>query len=60
MLEVLVDLLERSQQPLARLAVEALDAVPQFLIASHQVVALGGERGVLGLDLAQFLFGAQS
>ena len=30
-----------------------------FLIASHQVVALGGERGVLGLDLAQFFFGAQ-
>ena len=30
-----------------------------FLIASHQIVALGGERRVLGLDLAQFFLGAQ-
>ena len=59
MLEVLVDLLERGQQPLARLAVEALDAEPQLLDRLDQVVALGGERSVLGLDLAQFLFGTQ-
>ena len=58
-LEVLVDLLERRQQPLARLAVEALDAEPQLLDRLHQVVALGGERGVLGFDLAQFFLGAQ-
>ena len=59
LLEVLVDLLERGQQPLARLAVEALDAEAQLLDRLDQIVALGGERGVLGLDLAQFLLGAQ-
>ena len=58
-LEVLVDLFERRQQPLARLAVEALDAQPQFLDRFHQVVAFGGEVGVLGLDLAQLFLGAQ-
>ena len=55
----LVDDLERGQQPLARLAVEALDALAQPLDGFDQVVALGGERGVLGLDLAQFFLGAQ-
>ena len=47
------------EQPFARLAVEALDALAQLLDGFHQVVALGGERGVLGLDLLQFLVGAQ-
>ena len=55
----LVDLLEGGKQPLARLAVEALDAKAQLLDRLDQIVALGGERGVLGLDLAQFLLGAQ-
>ena len=54
-----VDDLERGQQPLARLAVEALDALAQPLDGFHQVVALGGERGVLGFDLAQLFLGAQ-
>ena len=42
-LEVLVDLFERGQQPLARLAVEALDALAQVLDRLDQVVALGGQ-----------------
>ena len=58
-LEMAVDDLERGQQPLARLAVEALDALAQPLDGFHQIVAFGGERGVLGFDLAQFFLGAQ-
>ena len=58
-LEMPVDGLERGQQPLARLAVEALDALAQPLDGFDQVVALGGQRGVLGLDLAQLFLGAQ-
>ena len=54
-----VDGLERGQQPLARLAVEALDALAQPLDGFDQVVALGGQRRVLGLDLAQLFLGAQ-
>src|SRR5262249_56145403 len=55
-LEVLVDLFEGGQQALARLAVEALDAKPQFLDCFHKIVALGRERRVLSLDLSQFFF----
>ena len=58
-LEVLVDGLERGQQPLAGFLVEALDALAQPLDGFDQVVALGGQRGVLGLDFAQFFLGAQ-
>ena len=58
-LEVGVDRLERGQQPFARFAVEALDAGAQLLDRLDQVVALGGQRGVLGLDLAQFFLGAE-
>src|SRR5438309_168387 len=54
-----VDDFERGQQPLARLAVEALDALAQRLDGLHQIVALGGQRGVLGFDLAQLFLGAQ-
>ena len=58
-LEMVVDGLERRQQPFARFAVETLDALPQPLDRFDQVVALGGECGVLGLDLAQFFLGTQ-
>ena len=58
-LEVAIDLFERGEQPLARLAVEALDALAQLRDRRHQIVALAGERCVLGLDLAQFFFCAQ-
>ena len=58
-LEVGVDHLEGGEQPLARFAVEVLDALAQPLDRFDQIVALGGQRGVLGLDLAQFFFGAQ-
>ena len=58
-LEMGVDGFERGQKPLARLAVEALDAGAQLLDRFDEVVALGGERGVLGFDLAQLLLGAQ-
>ena len=54
-----VDGLERGQQPLARFLVEALDALAQPLDGFDQIVALGGQRGVLGLDLAQLFLGAQ-
>ena len=47
------------EQPLARLLVEADDALAQPGDRFDQIVALGGERGVLGLDLAQFFLGAQ-
>src|SRR3979409_1259164 len=58
-LEMAVDGFERGQQALARLAVEALDALAQPLDGFHQIVALRGERGVLGFDLAQLFLGAQ-
>jgi hypothetical protein len=51
-LEVGVDHLERGKQPLARFAVEVLDALTEPLDGFDQIVALGGERAVLGLDLA--------
>ena len=51
-LEVRVDRRERGQQPLARLLVQADDALAQPRDRLDQVVALGGQRGVLGLDLA--------
>ena len=54
-----VDHLERGEQPLARLAVEALDALAQPLDRLDQVVALGHQGGVLRLDLAQLFLGAQ-
>ena len=50
---------ERRQQPLARLAVEALDALAQPLDRFGEVVALGDEAGVLRLDLLQLFLGAQ-
>ncbi len=53
------DHLERGEQALARLLVEALDALAKALDRLAEIVALGAERGVLGLDLAQFLLGAQ-
>ena len=58
-LKWLVDGLERGQQPLARFLVEAADALAQPLDGFDQVVALGGQRRVLGLDLAQLFLGAQ-
>ena len=58
-LEVRVDDGERRQQALARLAIEALDAEPQPLDRLDEIVALGDQRRVLGLDLAQLLLGAQ-
>ncbi len=48
-----------AEQALAGLAVEALDALAQPLDRLDEIVALGDEGGVLGLDLAQFLVGAQ-
>jgi hypothetical protein len=56
---MVVNHLEGAKQALARLAVEALDALPQPLDGLDEVVALGRERLVLGLDLPQFLLGAQ-
>ena len=50
---------ERGQQPLARLAVEALDALAQPLDRFGQIVALGDQAGVLRLDLVQLFLGAQ-
>ena len=47
------------EQPLARFAVQALDALAQPLDRLDQVVALCHEPIVLGLDLAQFFLGAQ-
>ena len=47
------------EQPLARLAVEALDALAQPLDGLDQIVAFGGQCRVLGLDLAQLFLGAQ-
>ena len=58
-LEVIVHGLERGQQALAGFLVEALDACAQLLDRFDEVVAFGGEAGVLGLDLAQFFLGAQ-
>src|SRR3972149_12143941 len=54
-----VDDRERAKQALTRFAIEALDALAQPLDRFDQVVALAGQRGVLALDLAQFLLGAQ-
>ena len=48
-----------AKQALARLAVEAVDALPQPPDRLDEVVALGGELGVLRLDFAQFLLGEQ-
>ena len=56
---MLVDLLERGQQPLARLAVKALDAETELLDRFDQVVTFGGQRCMLALDPAQFLFGTK-
>ena len=56
---MLVDHLEGGQQPLARLAIEALDALAQPLDRLDQIVALGDQAVVLGLDLAQLFLGAQ-
>src|ERR1700730_15294082 len=54
-----VDDVEGSGEALARLPVEAVDALAQPLDRREEIVALARERGVLGLDLPQFLFGAQ-
>src|SRR5262249_61053057 len=58
-LEMVADQLEGGEQPLARFAIEILDALPQALDRFNQVVALGSERTGLGLDLAQRFLGAQ-
>src|SRR5262249_58657855 len=58
-LEVAVHHFERHEQPLARLAVEALDAVAQPLDRFDQVVALVDEAGMLRLDLPQLLLAPQ-
>ena len=58
-LEVLVDGLERGQQPLAGFLVETLDALAQPLDGFDEVIAFGCQRCVLGLDLAQLFLGAQ-
>src|SRR5262245_43179527 len=59
MLEVLVDLLERAQQPLACLTIEALDSKPQLLDRFDEVITFLGQRGMLTLHLAQLLFGTE-
>src|SRR5919201_1878492 len=56
---MIADHLERGEKPLARLAVKILDALTQPLDRFDQVVPLGRERGMLGLDLAQLFLGAQ-
>ena len=43
-----VDHLEGGEQPLARLAIEVLDALPQPLDCFDQIVALGGQRDRTG------------
>jgi hypothetical protein len=53
-----VDHLEGGEQPFARLAVEILDALTQPLDRFDQIVALGGERAMLSLDLTQLFFRA--
>src|ERR1700730_4855623 len=55
--EMLVHELKRGEQPLARLAVEVLDALTQPLDGFDEIIALGRERAVLGLHLAQLLLG---
>ena len=58
-LKCVVHHFERRQQPLARFAVEVLDALAEALDRLDQVVALLGETVMLGLDLAQLFLGAQ-
>ena len=52
-------LFTETEQPLARLAVEVLDALPETLNGLDQVVAFRGQGAVLGLDLAQLGLGTQ-
>ena len=47
------------EQPLARLVIEAVDALAQPPDRFDQIVALAGEFGVLAFDLLQFLLGEQ-
>src|SRR5262249_6892849 len=49
----------RSKQPFARLAIETLNPLAQPLDRLDEIVALRGQRRVLGLDFAQLLLGAQ-
>src|SRR5215472_11594328 len=56
---MIVDDLEGGEQPLARLAVEILDALAQPLDRLDEIIPLGGKRAMLRLDLAQLLLGAQ-
>src|SRR5258708_13850907 len=58
-LEMAVDDFEGGQEPLARLAVEALDTLAQPLDGFHQIVTLRRERSVLRFDLAQLFLCAQ-
>ena len=58
-LEMLVHHLERSEQPLAGFAVEALDAMAEPLDRLGEIIALGGERVMLGLHLSQLFLRAQ-
>ena len=58
-LEVLVHLHERGQQPLAAFAVQALNAAAQPFDGADQIVAVGGQRGEALFVLARFFLGAQ-
>jgi len=46
------DHLEGAKQPLTRLAIEALNTLAQPLDGLNEIIALGGQRRVLGLDFA--------
>jgi hypothetical protein len=54
-----VDDLERGGESFAGFAIQVLDPGAKPFDRLDKVVALGGQCGVLRLDLAQFLFGAQ-
>ena len=56
---MIVDDVERRQQPLATLAVEIADRAAQLADRLGQIVALGDHLGRLRLDLGQFVVGAQ-
>ena len=50
---------ERRQQPLAGLLVQANDPLAKPRDRGNQIITLGGQRGVLGFDLAKLFLGAQ-
>ncbi len=58
-LKLLVDGIERHEQPFASLVIEAVDALTQPLDRLDEIVALAGQFVMLRFDFAQLFFGAQ-